>query len=360
MGDPSALLRQAVDDAVRQAQQIITKTIDDNTASAAESLGLGALGSVLGSARLQGYARINGDTLQDLRLDGQVRLKLPNQDNSLNFDGNFLIRSLDSTTPDGAALVAAGAKTEIAASAATQMRWGLRESSLSLGGKVMLDNSGEVAGMTADIALGGEFDFEAIKLTELKFGFGAGTGNAYVYGRAAGSMQLMSVAAGIFIGQTLDINILKNADPDIGGLLADPSLGLANQLPIIGAITYAEGSMSLMPIIGIPPSCLLDLRIGGGQGFFGFLKDNGFVAGVKQSVNVTGELLCLVDVGGTMAFVLAGNATLKGGKLTDFSLDGSARATVFGEVGISPFSYDFEKSLLLRIHATPFDWNLDY
>lgn len=353
VGDTQTMARQAVDDALRFAENLISQTLDS---SGTVTSALGNLSNYTAAARLKGYARINGDSLAELRLDGQVRLKVPDD---MKFDGWFLLRSLDSTTPNAACLAAGGAKAEVAAGATADFMWGTKPNVITLGGKVALDGSGSPVGLCGDFGLSREIDFQAVKLQNIKFGFGFGANNGYLYARGAGKMQTMDVAAGVFIGQTCDLGVIANADPDIGGLL--PQILPGYSLPVKGAMLYAEGGMSLMPLIGIPPSCVLDLRVSGGQGFFGFAGSstvNGdgsipVVAGIKQKLGVSGELLCLVDVSGSLAAVLAAQGTIKDGGLHFQGLSGTARATVRGEVGVSPFSWDFEKSIGLKLFANP-------
>jgi hypothetical protein len=207
--------------------------------------------------------------------------------------------------------------------------------------------------------MAGELDFSAVTLDDLKLGFGMGAGNAYFYGHAAGDIKAMSVAAGVFFGKTTDGEVLKNADPDIGSVItATP------QIPATGAIVYAEGSMSLMPMIGIPPSCLLDLRLGGGNGYFVFVEGNTITGGFKIVMTASGELLCLVDVSGGFGAVLSGSA--KKGESSPIELEnisGKAWATLEGEIGYDPFSYSFDKSVGISLKIDgggSIKWNVDY
>ena len=357
-GDPQTLARQAVDDTLRMAERLVAAGLD-NAAGAPVKQALGALADNIAAARLRGYARINGDALHELRLDGQARFKAPDE---LKFDAWFLLRNLESTTPASACLVDGGAEAEVAMGASSELDWAGQKTAISAGGKVALDGSGSPVGLSGDFAMTGGFDFSEVEVRDLKLGFGFGANNGYLYGRGTGKLHAMNVTAGIFAGQTCDVEVIKHADPDIGNLLAG-QVG-AYVLPLKGAMVYAEGGMSLMPIIGIPPSCVLDLRVHGGQGYFYFEDSTNpgkkITAGVKNLQGVSGELLCLVDVSGRFASVLAGNGHVSGGApVLDF-LSGSAAATVEGEVGVGWFSYTFRKTIRLRASAPPLDWDLDY
>jgi hypothetical protein len=153
--------------------------------------------------------------------------------------------------------------------------------------------------------------------------------------------------------------VIANADEDIGDLLGKVLPGFT--LPVRGAMVYGEGGMSLMPLIGIPPSCVLDLRVHGGQGVFGFFNSGGqVVAGVKNLQGVSGELLCLANASGKFSTVLAGVGTVAGGSPHVDSLNGSTTAKLKGKVGSGWFSYTFTKKIRLNVTAAPLDYDLDY
>jgi hypothetical protein len=361
-GDPQTLARQALDDTLRAAEQLVAAALNNAPgAPLSQALGSAApgelpLGDFLAAARLRGYARINGDALHELRLDGQARLKVPDE---MKFDAWFLLRDLDSTTPGGACLAAGGAATEIGMGANATLEWAGKSVSVGAGGKVAVSDTGSPVGFSGDLALGGSFDFSEVQVKDVKLGFGFGANNGYLYGRAAGKISSMSVEAGIFAGQTCDIAVIANADDDIGALLGKALPGFT--LPVRGAMVYAEGGMSLMPLIGIPPSCVLDLRVHGGQGYFGFFNSGGqVVAGIKQLQGVSGELLCLVNASGKFSTVLAGTGTVGGGGPQFDSLNGSTSAKMKGKVGVGYFSYTFTKTVRLHVSASPLDYSLDY
>jgi hypothetical protein len=361
-GDPQTLARQALDDTLRAAEQLVAAALNDAPgALVSQALGSAApgelpLGDFLAAARLRGYARINGDALHELRLDGQARLKVPDE---MKFDAWFLLRDVDSTTPGGACLAAGGAATEIGMGANAMLEWAGKKVSVGAGGKVAVSGTGSPVAFAGDLALDGSFDFSEVEVNNIKLGFGFGANNGYLYGRAAGQISAMSVEAGIFVGQTCDTAVIANADDDIGALLDKVLPGFT--LPVRGAMVYAEGGMSLMPLIGVPPSCVLDLRLHGGQGYFGFFNSGGqVVAGVKQLQGVSGELLCLANASGKFATVLAGTGTVGGGGAQFDSLNGSTSAKLKGKVGVGYFSYTFTKTIRLHVSAAPLDYSLDY
>ena len=373
-GQANAIIRQQLADA-----QFLTRQVLDDTLAQASSLlplpesgSLPVLGPVLSqklaSASLKGYAHLKGDTLEELRLDGKATLNVGDE---MEFNASFLLKSVDSSTPAGACLAAGGAKAEVTIAASTNLAWTGQNVDISLAGRVAFDATSSPTGFFGDMKLVGELDFSSIKITELALGFGFGINSSeaqpgnqnqyYLYGKAAGKTVTMDVAAGIFLGRTCSLDPIKNADPDIGRVVSSQNL----QPPYTGAAAYAFGAISLMPIIGIPPSCLLDLRVGGGQGFFAFYSgpsgEGALVAGFKTTQSVSGDLLCLASVTGQQDTVIAGVGEIKGGSPRLISLSGDSRFTASGKVGVGFLSYTFKKSVGVIINANPnITWSIDY
>ncbi len=345
LGDAQFLTRQVLDETLALASSLL----DSMPTSAAVS-GLGALSGKLASANLKGYAHINGDSLHELRLDGRAELTIGlDSADSMGFDAHFILRDVDSSTPGGACMFGGGAKSEVIVGASTNLDWIGQDVDISLGGKVALDGNGEVIGLFGDLKLVGELDFSEVKLKELGLGFGYGANNYYFYGKGAAKVASMDVAAGIFIGRTCSLDPIINADPDIGLVVAQAGL----TPPFTGASVYVFGAMSLMPIIGIPPSCLLDVRVGGGQGFFVFDTPESTIAGFKSTQSVSGELLCIASVTGRQDTLISGAGRIDGGSPVLVNVSGTSRFTLAGSVGYGWLSYDFEKSVGLRVRAVP-------
>jgi len=357
LSDPQTMTRQALDDTLRMACARVADTAQQGNSVSAN----GSLADYLKADSLCGYARISGDSLHELRLDGKLTLHvgdspLPSQ----SFDGWCLMRDVDSGTPGADGISEGAVKAEIIAGATTQIEWGDQYADMTLGAKIGIGAGGAPVSFMGDMALDGSIDLSAIRVDNLKLGVGMGPDDAYFYGRAGGKIASMPVAAGVFFGKTSDIEILKNADRDIAGVLTQMSLAT----PITGGLVYGEGQVSLMPMIGIPPSCLLDLRLGGGQGYFVFVdSEEQVVGGFKIVESASGELLCICDVTGRFGSVLAGTGEFGGPHLfTLSSINGRAWATLEGEIGYDPFSYTFEKSvgISLEIDNGELSWDVDY
>lgn len=344
------LARQSLDEAIALAAELL-----QGTGTSPPIPGSGTLSGSIAAANLKGYARFKGDSIDELRIDAKATLKVPDD---MDFTAFFLLKTVDSSTPSGACLAAGGAAAEVSMGASTNaFSWGPKSLDVSLGGKIALDANASPIGLFGDLKLLGDMDFSEVKMQELALGFGFGANNYYLYGKGAGKISAMDIAAGIFVGRTCELAPIQNADPDIGKVVA-----LANLAPpYTGISIYAYGGMSLMPIIGIPPSCLLDLRVGGGQGFFAFESPAGIVAGVKNTQAVSGELLCISSVKGQQDTVIAGQGEISAGGTPKLNgVTGTSKFTLSGKVGVGWLSYNFSKSVGLKVSATPFVWGIDY
>lgn len=355
--DPQTMTRQAFDDTLRMACALVANTSQGvNTIHAN-----GKVHDYLLADNLCGYARICGDSLHELRLDGKLKLQAGDDLPDQKFDGWCLMRDIDSGTPGAAGIEDGGIKAEILAGAATQLDWGTQSAEMTLGVKVGIGANGNPVSIIGDMALVGSIDLCAVIVNNLKFGIGIGPSDAYFYGHAGGKIDTMPIAVGVFFGKTQDIKVLANADRDIASVL----LKMAITPPITGALIYGEGQMSLMPILGIPPSCLLDLRVGGGIGYFVFLDSNStVVGGFKLGRSISGELLCICDITGRLECILAGSGQFGGPHIfTPKEVAGKVWATVEGEVGYDPFSYTFRKSIGILLKANTqgeISWGIDY
>lgn len=360
LGDSRDLVRQAIDDAIRKMETYFIEALAEGLPA---EKALGDLSNFVAGGSLRGYARINGDSLHEIRIDGEAEFSFGKEQEGdeegskkMKFAAWFLFRNLESATPGTSAeegelecLRNAGVAAEVGMGAEADVDWGgIFTLGITVGGKVAISEENRPIGFTADFALRGSFDFGEVALHELKLGVGAGAGNGYFYGAASGEVSLMSVSVGIFIGQTCNVEVIRNADPDIGAVLAQENV----TVPIAGLVVYAEGGMSLMPIIGIKPSCFLDVRVHGGQGFLffvgldpnvdGYPPTGEFKVGVKFLQGVSAELLCLVNVRGDFAAAIIGSGRLDGPRIVIEGISGAATATLKGKIGIGVFSVSFK------------------
>lgn len=325
--------------------------------------GLGEVTNFFGGANLHGYGRINGNSLKELRIDGDMKLKVPE---ALTLAGYVHIRDQDTTTPESACRSGGAAKAELdlgasisfpASSGGSPGSFGPLSNStpvkINFDAKLGLNNSGSPVSINGALGLDGEVKMKDISIKKLQFLFGLGKNEAYLAAALSGSLELFDVAGGLFIGQTCSLDpITAVAGPNVSDNLTALNVAPDATNATLGAYLGAEGALSLPPLIGIPPSCLLDLRLGGGPAYYAMAKRpvNGspgpytLAVGFKNVYTVSGELACLVDVGGRLEIV-GGVSVPSSSPFDNARLDGRGSATFTAEIGYSPFSWDFEKTI---------------
>jgi hypothetical protein len=355
-------------DALRDATDSLLSAINRAAADATGALGAeifanangvlgGAADNPIQTAKLTGYARINGDSLSELRIDAKLLMKVPDE---TKFDASLLIRDLHSDTPGAACRLAGGAAADVTISAATTTTLSGSPTTLEAALKVSLDSSGVPVGLAGRFGIDGELDFQGLKITKLELGAGFGANDAYLYGKAAGKSDVADLDAAVFLGKTCDPDVLTRTDPSVGATLtragqASPGsdFGLPSPAkPLYGIYAYGGGAISVNSLIGIPPSCFLNIKAGGGSGYGVFYRGNSLAPVMRQTYSISGEVLCICDIGATLDMT----AAVVIAKLPDQSvfdalknatLAGQASANFTIEVGIDPFSVEFDKTFTL-------------
>lgn len=355
-------------DALRNATDSLLSAINRAAADATGALGAeifanangvlgGAVDNPIQTAKITGYARINGDSLSELRLDAKLLMKVPDE---TKFDASLLIRDLHSDTPGAACRLAGGAAADVTISAATTTTLSGSPTTLEAALKVSLDSSGVPVGLAGRFGIDGELDFQGLKITKLELGAGFGANDAYLYGKAAGKSDVADLDAAVFLGKTCDPDVLTRTDPSVGATLtragqASPGsdFGLPSSAnPLYGIYAYGAGAISVNSLIGIPPSCFLNIKAGAGSGYGVFYRGNSLAPVMRQTFSISGEVLCICDIGATLDMTAAVViAKLPGQSVFDAlknaTLAGQASANFTIEVGIDPFSVEFDKTFTL-------------
>ena len=355
-------------DALRDATDSLLSAINRAAADATGALGAeifanangvlgGAVDNPIQTAKLTGYARINGDSLSELRIDARLLMKVPDE---TKFDASLLIRDLHSDTPGAACRLAGGAAADVTISAATTTTISGSPTTLEAALKVSLDSSGIPVGLAGRFGIDGELDFQGLKITKLELGAGFGANDAYLYGKAAGKSDVADLDAAVFLGKTCDPDVLTRTDPSVGATLtragqASPGsdFGLpSSDKPLYGIYAYGAGAISVNSLIGIPPSCFLNIKAGAGSGYGVFYRGNSLAPVMRQTFSISGEVLCICDIGATLDMTAAVViAKLPGQSVFDAlknaTLAGQASANFTIEVGIDPFSVEFDKTFTL-------------
>ncbi len=337
--DVQASFNEAVDTAFASLNTAIRDALSDVLADLDTSINPleGSFASAIGAGSITGFAHINGDSLDCLRLDAMVEMNLPD---ALTLAGYFQIKELDSDGP-GTCTGTVGANT-------VEIMIGVEDASLAwvglgLNGDVRADMDVKfgISG-GAPVSLGGDFelttgtiDFETFEIYKLGAAVMFGSTENYIAASVGVNFGDYSMAGGIFLGRSCDLEPLELIDPLVSSVITTPT--------ITGIYAYGEATF---PIIG--GSCFFNISAKVGAGVFYFSE--GPTYGGRMSLGVYGEALCVVEVGGEIDLV-----GLKSGDTYAFA--GTGR--VFGKAGICPicteanFHVDFK-------YTDSGGWDVDY
>jgi len=109
---------------------------------------------------------------------------------------------------------------------------------------------------------------------------------------------------------------------------------------------YGYGQFSVLPLLGIPATPLLDIQVGGGSGFYLFYQGGSgdMKTGIQQVYGISGEVLCLVSVSGRLDSYIGINGNIQNPSFDNTIGEGAAIATLKGKLGISPFAVSWSKN----------------
>jgi hypothetical protein len=338
--DLQGAFNSAVDTAFAALNQLIRKAMSEALAGVDESINkmLGDVADYCGSGSLVGYAHINGDSLDELRIDGNFEMKAPD---SMKLAAYLEIKELDSDGPEGCT-GPGGTVTEVTIGA---LDVPLGSTGMSgeavhadLGVKFALDGS-----TGAPIGLGGSFEmtsgeisFETFKITALGAACMFGATENYFAATIGMEFGEYAMSGGIFLGHSCDIAPLEMVDPLVAEVLTMPSF--------TGVYCYGEATF---PIYGTG-TCIFNISGKAGAGVFYFTE--GPTYGGRLTAGVYGEALCAVEIGGEISLV-----GLKSGDSYAFAGTGS----VYGRAGPCPVCV--EASFTVKFNYTDAGgWKVDY
>lgn len=334
----------AMDSMFAEVNQVVRKALSpalqevDNQINGA----LGALGESVGMGRITGFAHINNDTLEALRLDALMQWQVPEE---LEFEGYLEVKQRRSDGPPGCG----SGKHDLYEAAIGALRvpvsWLGSDIRADIGAKFNILDYG---GAPVPLGLGGFFemtegtiDFESAQITDLGAGtmFSiradlAGVEEAYLAAHVAVKFSASELAGGVFFGRACSLDPLLMVDPQVAEVLGPP--------PFTGAYVYGEGTFPLVDF-----GCVFNVSAGAGVGIFYFLE--GPTYGGRMNAHVAGEALCILSVRGDLDLV-----GLKRG--SDYSFSG--RGGVKGKVGVCPFCIKFSKSVGVLYKND--EWDVDY
>ncbi len=380
LAEPQQVFRSTLDSLFGEVNRCIrdaSKSVLDEVQADALGLnslnvGLGALSSTFKGFGIDGYAQINGDSLQRLRLDGKLSLKAADE---MEFRGWLQIDALNATNPrskcycDNPASMTDGVEVTVGGEAPFSLFGGGDNSTkLRAQGQFAFGScdggAAGLMGVAGSFFLQGSVSVASIQIKELGLTFAFGRASNYFGARARANFKGYEFAGAFFAGSTCGIAPLLDVDPDIVDLLTSPSVGViatpaqAETTVITGLYVYAEGWMPLNELIGIPDSCLFSLRAGAGAGPFAFVKDGSqLLLGSKQFFGITADVLCLahaeasVKLLGSISIPLASVPADRGVRdnTTGLALRLLGIAAFAIEIGPCPFCIEFSKDV--KFHA---------
>jgi hypothetical protein len=338
MVDVDRQVRDGVDSVMGQINQAMRDALSEVVGSLDSSLSgmSGALADVIGTGQIEGYAHIQGDSLDKLRLDLAMQLKVPEE---MQFAG-FLEINNEQTRNSGGCAFAEGETYKVTLGANdVSCNWLGSDLRINCSCFFTLNQVGSTVlpkGMGGGIELvGGSIKFGTLEAQRFAAAVAFGQLENYL---AASARLVMNgstvIEGGLFFGRTCNITPLLIVDPEAQTVLGQP--------PFTGAYVYGEG---WIPIYDY--GCTFRIRAGAGFGVFYFVE--GPTYGMRALLGATGEALCV--------FTVSGVVELRGVKQGDaYRARGKGRFK--GQVGSCPFCLKFGKTVTITYDDG--EWDADY
>ena len=338
--DLQGAFNSAVDTAFAALNQMIRNALSEALAGLDDSINnmLGDVADYCGSGSLEGFAHINGDSLDELRIDGKFEMKAPD---ALKIAAYLEIKELDSDGPEGCN-GSGDPLTEVTIGALDVPLGTVGMSGDSvhadLGVKFALNST---TGMP--VGLGGMFEmtsgtisFETFKITALGAACMFGGDENYLAATIGMEFGEYAMSGGIFLGHCCTIEPLEMVDPFVAQVLTMPHF--------TGIYVYGEATF---PIYGTG-TCLFNISGKAGAGVFYFVE--GPTYGGRLTMGIYGEALCAIEIGGEVSLV-----GLKSGDSYAFAGTGS----MYGKAGYCPIC--LEASFTINFSYTDAGgWSVDY
>jgi hypothetical protein len=323
------------------------------------------IGKCIQAAALQGYARNNGDSLDELRLEGRLKLSLQDDVLALETRGWMSIRSYNSDSPAEGCLEAGAVGAEVTVGIEQSMAKANGVLAAGFGGKITATLDGKVSlgknglpvaltareSLVADMSIG-DFKFKRL---DLRYAFGESAN--YATARAEGTIHDIDAIVPLFIGRVCSIEPLRSVDPqfarilDLSTVKEKLSLPVSPIKPITGFLVGAKGSYPFEKLFQLPTTCVISLVGATEWNYFGFFaeKSGNMIFGARQSAAITGKMLCLLTVNGGYELLGAGVAPISV-TVEDWKKAGVwvyGKGEVGGEVGVCPAC--LEKNIVISV-----------
>jgi hypothetical protein len=330
---------------------------------------------VMVMAKVQGYVRTKGDTLDFLRVDGEVGLKVPD---GIEFKGYYQIKNFENGTPSvscrgsGTGGSTGSVQTEISMGATLGISFAAGGDSatkkpgdtagappkagvyfkLTVDAKFSLDNTATIIGFDGLIDLQTNLiDFGGVSVSRITLSVGIGQGEAYIFGGAKGSFWLLELDVDMYAGITKQVAVLKRGlDPQSFETYLGAPAGPCLSSITIGFAARAAGRISLNRFFQIPDTCLFSLNAGLfiGNSFLIYPSGASYRAGFgqRQGYTISGDILCLLGFDAELGMFYAGTIPLPVAPGQPFTLDTIASVLTPGYIA----------SAVLNLEATAHGW----
>jgi hypothetical protein len=317
------VFRAALDEVFAQINELVRRQVDAELLARGFPLtdadvtrGLDALDRTLTGTRVRGHARVNADSLEELRLDGRFRFGLyglagGTAQEELAFDAWCEAHQYQGASPPegcrpaglAAATVEVGAKFTPGSGFASGLRVGL-SSRASFGA------GGQLLGLRGGVLLAGAKEIAGASVQDPSLNFSFGAEGHYLGGAVAMSVRDFAGGGTLFVGEACRLAELTFADPDLLRVLNHHGVNPAGR--IRGFWARADGTFPLERLLPIPPvGCLLHLEGRGGIGYYLLVVNDApftATAGTLVRQGVSGKILCVLGGGGEVTLV--GGASL--------------------------------------------------
>lgn len=329
--DTAARMTETIDEVFDQINLTLRDVIRE-VAGGLDDFFEEALGDISGNmatASVNGYAKVRNNSLTELRLDLKVKLSIPDD---MKAHVYLTIRELSSENFPAECVNGEGKAKEVVLGAKdVAIEWLFPDTSASIHGKFILDGTHPafpVRGMGGGFEIVGEINLgDSVIIREFGASAMFSAQEAYLSAAAHLDIQGFSGMGGVFFGRACSL------DP----FFWDETVALIlGEAPFTGFYGYGEFWIPLQTLLGIPPSCMLNLSVGVGRGYGAFWE--GPTAFAKMAIQGNGRVLCVADV--TAQVSLAGLIRPTG---IAFSGEGAAK----GKVGLCPLCKKFDKQFRL-------------
>ncbi len=338
--DVDQAMKGQIDSVFQQLNGTLRDLISQSLADVDNTINktLGDASDAIGAGKLSGHALIDGDSLQELRIDGHFQFKVPDD---MELDAFLLIKELNSDGSGSGCSSSHAPFTEVTIGAThVPLKFISSDMTADLEAKFTFDGSVPFpVNLGGQVALNGELDFEAFQLHDLAAAMAFGKYENYIALKGGVKFNGYDFSGAVFFGRTCSLDPLTLIDPDVANVLGDP--------PFTGAYCYAQGWLPVSELVlGVPASCLFEISAGVGAGAFYFAE--GPTYGGKMFLGVSGELLCIVSIEGDITMI-----GVKHGD--DLQFDGKGHFEA--DVGPCPFCISISKSV--DVSYTHNSWHLE-